>query len=77
MICYLEYKKYSGNKKLITGVKTATWYMFYLYDPESQVVITFPRTIIYNSCDQIIVTDDIFDDGGHLDEQDDFGFSSS
>ena len=50
--------------------------MFHSDLPEAQVIIPCIITIICNSCDQNIVSDDIFDDGGQLYEQEDFRFSS-
>ena len=41
-----------------------------------KVIIPFPSTIFCNLCDKNIVFDDILDNGGYLDEQKDFGFSS-
>ena len=54
-----------------------TWYMFLLDFPEVKVIISCLRIIVCNYFDQNIVSDDILDDVGHLDEQEDSGFSSS
>ena len=51
--------------------------MFHLDFTEAQVITPCKRTIIYNYCDQNLVTDDLLEDGGQLNKQDGFRFSSS
>ena len=73
--CCHGYINNSGKKKQLGSKKT--WGIFHLDFIEAKVIIPCPRTIMCNPCDQNILTDDIFDDGGKLYEQDDSGFLSS
>ena len=47
--------------------------MFHSDFPEAQVIIPCPIIIICNDCDKNVIYDNIFDDGGQLDEQEDVG----
>ena len=77
MICCHGYTNYVGNKQLITWVLKKYWEMFQSGFPKAQVIIPCPRTIIYNYCDQNIVSGYIFYYGGNVDEKEYFGFSGS
>ena len=77
LICCHGYTNYVGNKQLITWVLKKYWEMFHSGFPKSQVIIPCPRKIIYNSCDQNIVSGYIFYYGGNVDEKEYFGFSGS
>ena len=49
-----------------------TWEMLYSDFPEAKVIIPRTRKIIFNSCDQNILSDYALDDGRNVDEQVDF-----
>ena len=51
--------------------------MFYSELPRAQVIITCPSKFICDYCYQNLVLGDILDDGGNVDKQEDFEFSSS
>ena len=57
------------NKPIITWVPNIPWEMLYSEFPSSQVIITRPRNIISNYCDQNIVSCDVLDYGGNVDVQ--------
>ena len=75
-ICCNGYTNYSGKKQLITCILNILD-MFRSDFMEAQVIIPCSRNIICNSCYQNIVSGDIFNDVGSLDEQEYFGLSGS
>ena len=50
--------------------------MFHSEFPQAKVIITCTRTSIYNYCDQDDLLGDILYDGGNVDQQEYFLFSS-
>ena len=67
LICCHGYKNYTGNKRLITWVLKNYWENFHSEFSKSKVIITCPRAIICNYCDQNLVSGDILYDIGNVD----------
>ena len=53
------------------------WEMFLSESPQARVINPYPRTTIYDYCEQINVSGDILYSGGNVEEQEDYGFSGS
>ena len=66
-----------AENELITWVSISIWNMFLSEFPQSNKNNPCPRTIIYNTCKKMNVSDDILNTGGNFFDQDYYGFTGS